>query len=285
MIAAASSPLTNQSDSTGPSIRNLAELREFHLGIRYDGFMKPVPSTGPRLILICGLPGSGKTTHAQAIAKQSGAIHFDADEWMRALGIRYLDEASRHQIETLQWTRAKELLALGHTVVFESGPWSRSQRDVLRRQARKLGAAVELQCFTAPLDVLLDRVRRRSPEGAEITREDLENWSSKFRVPNSFEMALYDKAHRGGSVEPTPIRRPHPLTAYIAIVLDIVLPFARRFKAMFGRRAPHASQRQVRGLQAPGADVWHRAGLVSGQAEAHSHNELWIPDEEVARKG
>ena len=266
-------------------MRNLGEPHDFHLCIRYDGFMKPVPAPGPRLILVCGLPGSGKTTHAQAIAKQSGAIHFDADEWMRSLGIRYLDEASRHQIETLQWTRAKELLALGHTIVFESCPWSRSHRDVLRRQARKLGAAVELHCFTAPLDVLLDRVRRRSPEGAEITREDLENWSSKFRVPNYFEMALYDKAYRGGSVEPTPIRRPHPLTAYLATAIAIVLPFARRFKAMFSRRAPHASQRQVSGLQAPGADIWHRAGLVSEQAEAHSHNELWISDEEAARKG
>jgi len=144
---------------------------------------------------------------------------------------------------------------------------------------------VELHCFTAPLDVLLDRVRRRSPEGAEITREDLENWSGKFRAPNCFEMALYDKAVRGGSVEPILIRRPHPVTAYIATAIDIVLPVARRFKAMFGRRAPRVSQRQVGELQAPGANVWHRAGLVSEQAEAHSHNELWIPDKEAAREG
>jgi len=245
---------------------------------------KPTHSKGT-LIIICGLPGSGKTTHAQALAKQSAAIHFDADEWMHDLGIRYLDEASRHRIETLQWTRAKKLLALGYTVIFESGPWTRGQRDVLRRQARELGAAVELHYFTAPLDVLLDRIRRRSPAGAEITREHLEEWSSKFRAPNCFEMALYDKAFRGGSVEPTLICHPHPLTAYIATAIDIVLPVARRFKAMFGQRAPHASQRQVRGLHAPGADVWHRAGLVSGQAEAHSHNELWIPDEEAAREG
>jgi predicted kinase len=200
---------------------------------------KPTHSKGT-LIIICGLPGSGKTTHAQEIA-QPGAIHLDADEWMRALGIRYLDEASRHQIEALQWTRAKGLLALGQTVIFESGPWSRGQRDVLRRQARALGAAVELHCFTSPLDVLLERVRRRSPEDAEITRELLEEWSSKFRAPNSFELALYDKAFRGGSVEPTLIR-PHPLTAYIATVIDLVLPTARRIKAIFGQRASQDSE-------------------------------------------
>jgi predicted kinase len=217
------------------------------------------------LIIICGLPGSGKTTHAQAIAKQSGAIHFDADAWMRALRIRYLDEASRHQIETLQWMRAKELLALGHTVIFESGPWARGQRDVLRGQARELGAAVELHYFTARQDVLLDRIRRRSPEGAEITREHLEKWSREFRAPNSFEMALYDKAFRGGSVEPTLIRRPHPLTAYIATAIDVVLPVARRFKAMFGRRAPHGSQHQVRRLHAPGPKFDAEQGWYHGK--------------------
>jgi predicted kinase len=244
---------------------------------------QPAHSKGT-LIIICGLPGSGKTTHAQAIAKPR-AIHLDADEWMRALGIRYLDEASRHQIEALQWKRAKELLALGQTVIFESGPWSRGQRDVLRRQARALGAAVELHCFTAPPDVLLDRVRRRSPEDAEITRELLEEWSSKFRAPNSFEVALYDKAFRGGSVEATLIRRPHPLTAYIATVIDIVLPTARRIKAIFGQRASQDSEGQVRELHAPGADVCHRAELVSGQAETHSDNEPWIHDDEAAREG
>ena len=217
------------------------------------------------LIIICGLPGSGKTTHAQAIVKQSGAIHLDADEWMRALGIHYLDEASRNQIETLQWTRAKELVAIGHTVIFESGPWARGQRDVLRRQAREWGAAIELHYFTAPLDVLLDRIRRRSPEGAEITREHLEEWSSKFRAPNSFEMALYDKAFRGGSVEPILIHRPHPFTAYIATAIDVVLPVARRFKAMFGRRAHHGSQPQVGGLHASGAsEILYGAERLSG---------------------
>ena len=37
-------------------------------------------STMRNKILVCGLPGSGKTTYARALATSLGAVHFDADE-------------------------------------------------------------------------------------------------------------------------------------------------------------------------------------------------------------
>ena len=238
---------------------------------KWEGARPILPSTRAKgtLIVLCGLPGSGKTTHAQAIVEATGAIHFDTDEWMRALGIHYLDEASRNQIETLQWTRAKELLALGQAVIFESGPWARSQRDMLRREARELGAAVELYYFTATLDVLLDRISRRGPEGAEITRELLEDWSRKLRAPHAFELALYDRAFRGGLSGLNLIRPSDPLTAYIAKMIDVVLPVARKFKALFRKRDSNASQRRVGGLHAQGADVWRLVGLLSDYPKGH----------------
>src|SRR5262249_52030295 len=101
-------------------------------------------STSARLIIVCGLPGSGKTTLAKKLESNYRGIRFAPDEWMDALFIDIYDEEKRTRIEALQWKFAQQLLSLGLTVIIEWGTWGRSERDQLRLGARSLGAAVEL---------------------------------------------------------------------------------------------------------------------------------------------
>ncbi len=144
------------------------------------------------LVIVCGLPGSGKTTHARGLEHELPAVRFCPDEWMQALGINLHDERKREDIEQLQWSLARRLLTLGVSVLIEWGTWGRSERDRLREEGLALQARVELHYLTAPLDVLFDRVQRRAMEETSITREDLKAWEALIQAPNDEEMKLFD---------------------------------------------------------------------------------------------
>ena len=143
-------------------------------------------------MIVCGLPGAGKTTLAAELERQHAAARLCADDWMRALAINLWDEKSRARVEALQWTVAQQLLARGVSVIIEWGTWSRAERDALRVRARELGARVELHYLTASVDELFERIEKRRMEDPPITRDQLLKWSELFEDPTADELALYD---------------------------------------------------------------------------------------------
>lgn len=50
-----------------------------------------------KLIIVCGLPGSGKTAHAKRLAERLHAIRLAPDEWMNDLAIDLRDESMRER--------------------------------------------------------------------------------------------------------------------------------------------------------------------------------------------
>src|SRR5438046_4640152 len=119
----------------------------------------------PRLVLVCGLPASGKTTLARELADTYGAVRLNPDEWESALGIDPFDQGFQARLEAEFWELAQRLLVLGTSVVLEWGVWARSERDEKREAARALGVAVELRFLDAPYDELMRRVVARHAAG------------------------------------------------------------------------------------------------------------------------
>jgi predicted kinase len=147
----------------------------------------------PRLVLLCGLPASGKTALAREIADAYGAVRLDPDAWELALAVDPFDEGFQARLEAQFWELARRLLGLGTSVVLEWGFWARSERDAKREAARSLGAAVELRFLDVPFEELVRRVvARHAAGGIAITEAHMERYRGMFQPPTDGELVLYD---------------------------------------------------------------------------------------------
>jgi predicted kinase len=150
----------------------------------------------PTLVLVCGLPGAGKTTLSRQLAKTMPATLLNPDEEMVRRKLNLLDESARATVESDQWNQAKELLTAGKSVILDNGFWGRKERDSLRIEARQLGVNVKLYYLDVPLEELWKRIEVRNEtsesNGVQLTRKQLENSAGWMQSPTTEESKLFD---------------------------------------------------------------------------------------------
>lgn len=152
----------------------------------------------PTLHLLCGLPGSGKTTRAKELEAGGHGVRLNADEWVWQLYPDDAEAAARDErkdlVEQVQWELVERLLTGGISVILDWGVWMRAEREHYRTRARDLGANVQTVFVDAPLETLHERVARRNldlPPGTfRISAEELDEWAGLFEPPTPDELRL-----------------------------------------------------------------------------------------------
>jgi len=128
-------------------------------------------ATRQLFIQMSGAPGSGKSSIAQAIAPQIGAVIIDHDITKSALLNTDVDPlvAGRASYAVLA-ALADSLLQQGHTVIFDSPCFYTELLENGRKMAKKARAVYGyIECMVSDLAVLDARLRARRKMPSQVT--------------------------------------------------------------------------------------------------------------------
>lgn len=149
------------------------------------------------LIILGGLPASGKSTIAQALAVRIGACYLRVDTVEQAIRSATppsaVDDVGPAGYVTL-YRLAADNLRLGHTVIVDSVNAIEITRQAFRDVAKKTGSRsleVEVVCSDAAMHRLRAETRRSTVEGwtppnwEQIGKRRFEPWKPDLRVDTS----------------------------------------------------------------------------------------------------
>ena len=152
-------------------------------------------TTSPQIAyLLCGLPGSGKTSYAEGLLTENDLVKFSIDEAMYARhGVCEVDYP-RSQYRELEAKVYEELdvelqsvLEAGISVVLDYGLWRRAQRDKYKQMLGRVGVGWRLIYFRADREMLKRRLEERNktagPNSFHIDEEMFEWMHTKFEEP------------------------------------------------------------------------------------------------------
>jgi predicted kinase len=126
--------------------------------------------SSPRVHLVIGPVGAGKSSFALGLARERGAVRFALDEWMTELfspdrpreGVApwYVERAAR-SVERI-WAVAERIVETGTSVVLELGLLRREERERFYQRLDDAGLDSTIHVIDAPRDVRRERVRERN---------------------------------------------------------------------------------------------------------------------------
>ncbi|WP_055589562.1 AAA family ATPase [Peterkaempfera griseoplana] len=145
------------------------------------------------VVMMCGLPGSGKSTYARALERR-GYTRLSIDEvvWARvgrdAAGLDPAEyEELKSAVEQELWEVLIRLMESRLPVVIDYSFWSRATRDRYKALIESHGCRWQLVRLKADLETLRrrlnDRNRRNDANSVTVSDEILERYFAAFEEP------------------------------------------------------------------------------------------------------
>lgn len=123
------------------------------------------------IIIICGMPSTGKTLLSKQLAPEIDAIHLDTDQIRKNLGLQaQYDEASKDKVYNHMLNEAGELLTQKRIVIAEGTFHLKKRRDQIRELAEKNNSP----CFFVELKAMEDTLVERLKENHSLSKSGLD---------------------------------------------------------------------------------------------------------------
>jgi predicted kinase len=141
--------------------------------------MKSLSLTKPHMIIMVGLPGSGKSFFAEKFADTFHAPYVNRQK---------IEKLTSENVEALAQLQAAELLKTNQSFIFEGASDTHTERTILAKMARDAG--YEPLFLWVQVDALTARDRSVTSKHVSLPLEVFERISKRFTPPNNTEKPL-----------------------------------------------------------------------------------------------
>lgn len=128
------------------------------------------------LTILSGLPGSGKTTYAQKLAEETGAILHCYDDLPGAFS-----PSKQQAVHAQMWAAIAEELRQGHDVVCDDLHHTKEKRRMILNAVKDIECKKVLVLMETPLDVCLERNAGRKRRLPDVV---LHSCAARFEEPS-----------------------------------------------------------------------------------------------------
>ena len=150
------------------------------------------------LYILCGLPFSGKTTLASALADNCGFVHLDLDALARAKSLSPeagINDEQWGRIFTEVYQQVAALLASGKSVLVDAVNYDRAGRDRFRTIAQESGSPVYVIYINIKIQEIEQRrqANQATPQRPPVRDKDFVELAAEFEIPTNEEnLLMYD---------------------------------------------------------------------------------------------